>query len=281
MPHLHARAASLSLFLPLFGLFSAPEPEVIYKGSLPGGEPGVVAIRDSRVLADAIAPLDPTFGAMPPDLLERTVLLVTGRPRENACRDSALTEVSTRGSSATVVIEEAVPPEGCECPPGERPPAAWLVTVSRFVKKATVEWKEVPIACPEAGSPRVRAAADTPTLLLESAWDEASGSKILTDQKGYTALLKKLNLEHRGPEVDFSHFRIVVLTGRARENGCRRTNVIGAALAAPEEAEFVLEEVYPGKGQVCAQVFMKPRVFLYRVPATVEKVRLTTKETKP
>lgn len=278
MPHLRSRAASLALALPLLGLFSAPEPEVIYKGSHPGGEPGVQTIRDSRVLAEAIAPLDPAFSGTTPDLLERTILLVTGRPRENACRDSALTEVSTRGSSASVVIEESVPPEGCECLPGDRPPAVWLVTVSRFVRKASVEWKEVPIACPTADSPRVREAVDTPTLLLESAWDEASGSRILTDQKGYAEILKKLNIEHRGPEVDFARFRVVVLTGRPRENGCRRTNVIGAALASREEAEFVIEELYPGKDQVCAQVFMKPRVFLYRVPMTVEKVRVTTKE---
>jgi hypothetical protein len=56
--------------------------------------------------------------------------------------------------------------------------------------------------------------------------------------------------------------------------------VIEATLTTPQEAEFLLEELYPDQGQLCAQVFMKPRVFIYRVPATVEKVRVTTKEGK-
>ena len=236
--------------------------------------------RDSAGLPEALARLDPAFAATTPDILERTVLMVTGRPRENACRESALTEVSTRGSTATVTVEESVLPEGCACPPGDRPPAAWVVTVSRYVKKALVETKEVPVACPPPDSPSVREAVETPVLLLESAWDDVAGSKILTDDASYRALMKKLNVEHRAEQVDFSHFRVVVLTGRARENSCRSTSVIEAKLATPQEAEFLIEERYPDKGQMCAQVFMKPRVFIYRVPATVEKVRVTTKEGK-
>lgn len=274
----HPWVEMLAVALPLFGLFSAPEPEVVYKGSQPGGEPGVQVFRDPAGLAEALARLDPAFAGTPPDVLERTVLIVTGRPRENACRESALTEVSTRGTSATVTVEESVVPEGCDCPPGDRPPAAWVVTVSRFVKKAQVETKEVPIACPAPDSPRVRDAVATPVLLLESAWDDVAGSKILTDDASYRAMMKKLNVEHRAEQVDFAQFRVVVLTGRARENGCRSTQVIEARLATPQEAEFLIEELYPDKGQMCAQVFMKPRMFIYRVPATVEKVRVTTKE---
>jgi hypothetical protein len=273
-------AAPLAVALPLFGLFGAPEPEVVYKGSLPGGEPGVQVFRDTTGLSDALARLDPAFAGTVPDILERTVLVVAGRLRENACRESALTEVSTRGSSATVTIEESVVPEGCACPPGERPPAAWVLTVSRYVKKAQVETKEVPIACPAPDSPQVREAVETPVLLLESACDEPAGSKILTDDASYRAMMKKLNVEHRAEQVDFTRFRVVVLTGRARENGCRSTRVLESKLASPQEAEFLLEELYPDTGQVCAQVFMKPRVFIYRVPATVEKVRVTTKDGK-
>jgi hypothetical protein len=280
MASIKHRAATLAVTLPLFGLFSAPEPEVIYKGNLPGGEPGVQVFRDSTGLPEALARLDPAFAASPPDILERTVLVIAGRPRENACRESALTEVSTRGSSATVTVEESVVPEGCACPPGDRPPAAWVVTVSRFVKKAQVETKEVPVACPSPDSQSVRQAVETPVLLLESAWDDVAGSKILTDDAAYRAMMKKLNVEHRAEQVDFTQFRVVVLTGRARENSCRSTRVIEAKLATPQEAEFLIEELYPDKGQVCAQVFMKPRVFIYRVPATVEKVRVTTKEGK-
>ena len=280
MAFLTQGAATLAVALPLFGLFSAPEPEVVYKGSLPGGEPGVQVFRDAGGLPEALARLDPAFSGTPPDILERTVLVVTGRPRENACRDSALTEVSTRGSTATVTVEESAVPEGCACPPGDRPPAAWVVTVSRYVKKAQVETKEIPIACPSPDSQRVRDAVETPVLLLESAWDDAAGSKILTDDASYRAMMKKLNVEHRAEQVDFTQFRVVVLTGRARENSCRSTSVIESKLATPQEAEFLIEESYPDKGQMCAQVFMKPRVFIYRVPATVEKVRVTTKEGK-
>jgi len=280
MAFLTQGAATLAVALPLFGLFSAPEPEVVYKGSLPGGEPGVQVFRDAGGLPEALARLDPAFAGTPPDILERTVLVVTGRPRENACRDSALTEVSTRGSTATVTVEESAVPEGCACPPGDRPPAAWVVTVSRYVKKAQVETKEIPIACPSPDSQRVRDAVETPVLLLESAWDDAAGSKILTDDASYRAMMKKLNVEHRAEQVDFTRFRVVVLTGRARENSCRSTSVIEAKLATPQEAEFLIEERYPDKGQMCAQVFMKPRVFIYRVPATVEKVRVSTKEGK-
>jgi len=280
MAFLKHRAATFAVALPLFGLFGAPEPEVVYKGNLPGGEPGVQVFRDTAGLPEALARLDPAFAGTPPDVLERTVLLVAGRPRENACRESALTEVSTRGSSATVTVEESVVPEGCVCPPGVRPPAAWVVTVSRYVKKAQVDTKEVPIPCPAADAPSVRQAVETPVLLLESAWDEVAGSKILTDEASYRAMMKKLNVEHRAEPVDFTRFRVVVLTGRARENGCRSTSVLESKLATPQEAEFLLEELYPDKGQMCAQVFMKPRVFIYRVPATVEKVRVTTKEGK-
>jgi hypothetical protein len=240
----------------------------------------VQVFRDTTGLPQALARLDPAFAGPPPDILERTVLVVAGQPRENACRESALTEVSTRGASATVTVEESVVPEGCACPPGARPPAAWVVTVSRYVKKAQVETKEVPIACPSPDSPGVRAAVETPVLLLESAWDDAAGSKILTDDASYRAMMKKLNVEHRAEQVDFTRFRVVVLTGRARENSCRSTSVIEATLTTPQEAEFLLEELYPDQGQLCAQVFMKPRVFIYRVPATVEKVRVTTKEGK-
>ncbi|MCU0229823.1 MAG: hypothetical protein MUC67_00450 [Acidobacteria bacterium] len=270
--------APLAAALPLFGLFGAPEPELVYRGSLPGGEPGVQVFRDAAGLAVALAKLDPAFADAPPDVIERTVLLVTGRPRENACRESAMTEVSTRGSTATITLEESVVPEGCACPPGERPPAAWVLTVSRYVKKAVLEAKEVAIACPAPDSVAVREAVQTPVLLLESAWEEAAGSQILTDDAAYRAMMKKLNVEHRAETVDFTQFRVVVLTGRPRENGCRSTRVLESKLTTPQEAEFLLEELYPDKGQVCAQVFMKPRVFIYRVPATVEKVRVTTKE---
>jgi hypothetical protein len=278
MAFLRRRTAALAVALPLFGLFSAPEPEIVYKGSAPGAAPGVQIVRDSAALAAALATLDPPFDGTPPDILERTVLVVTGRPRENSCRESGLAEVSTRGSTATVVVEEAVVPEGCPCAASERPPAAWVVTVSRYVKKAQVQVRDLPIVCNAPPAAPVREEPKGPVPVLESAWDEPAGSKIVADEASYRAMLKKLNVEHRAEPVDFAEYRLVVLTGRPRENGCRSTQVIEARLAGPQEAEFLIEELYPDKGQMCAQVFMKPRVFIYRVPATVEKVRVTTKE---
>ncbi|RMG45290.1 MAG: hypothetical protein D6718_07770 [Acidobacteria bacterium] len=275
LPRGRARLVLAALLVTLAGggkLFQAPEPEVIYSGTAPGLEPGVTVIRDDAAFDRLVEPLDPDFGGERPDLRKRSVLLVVGRPRENGCRDTALAAVETRNMKAKVTIEERVPEPGCGCGGGARPPAAWLVTVSRLVRKATAETVEAPAEC------RPAPGAERPVLLWEGSWDHAPGAEIVADEAAYASLAKRSGLEGEPPAVDFHAHRVVAVTGRPRSNGCRRTRVVETELDGDEEAVFTLEEVYPGPGQICTQQFLLPKLFVYRVPAGVVRVRTITRE---
>lgn len=261
------------------GLAALPEPEELYRGSAPGLQRGILVARDTNIFDLAIEPLDPGYGGPVPDFTKRTVLRVIGAPLVNSCRDTRLLEVSTRFSTATVRIEELIPEEGCVCQAEERPPVAWLISVARMVKKAELQVTDRVVPCPlKTTSPIVAQANPVPVLLMESSWEESPGAKLLASEAEYREVLKRLGAGERGPSVDFKTSRVTAVTGRPRENSCRRTNVVGAKLTGPEEAEFTLEETYPAKGQLCAQVFSSPVVFLYRVPSTVVRVRTVTLE---
>lgn len=263
-------------------LFSSPSPELIYSGAAPGLEAGVVVIRDDAAFDQAIGPLTPAFGGARPDVKKFTVLRIVGRGRENRCRDTALLEVSTKGMSATARIEERIADPKCSCAAEARPPKVFLVTVSHWVRSAQIRTTEVKVPCktapekPKAPAP----VAGAPVSVFEGSWDGPAGVKVITDAAAYHDVCAKLGLADRGPIVDFSKDRVVVLTGRPRENGCRRTKVVDAHLVGSEEVLFDVEEIYAEKGQMCAQVFMLPEVFLYRVPASVMTARVVTKEVR-
>ncbi len=259
-------------------IFKAAEPKLIYSGTGPGLEEGILVIRDSGAYAQAIAPLDPAFGGAAPDLKKRTVLRVVGRPRENRCRDTALIEVSTKNFTATVKIEERIPDKDCACAPDQLPPKVFLVEVDHAVRNATLAKTDAVIPCPEAA--RQEKKEMRPVQVFEGSWDGEPGTQVIVDQDQYKTVLSRLGLGERGPEVNFEKDRMIVLTGRPRENACRDTKVVDARVDSPEEASFELEEIYPGTGQMCAQVMLHPRVFLYRVPATVMRARVVTREAK-
>lgn len=261
------------------GLFSATEPELIYSGTAMGVGEGVLVIRDKAALEQALAPLAPAFDGAPPDIGKRTILRVTGRDRENGCRDTLLKEVSTRGMSATVKLEERVPGPNCVCPAEARAPRVFLVSVARAVRNAEIIKTDVVIPCSEAEAARVRAASEA-SLIFEGSWDAPAGADVVVEPEEYKKILGRLGIADRGPAVDFEHERIVAVTGRARENGCRKTTVTAARIVGTEDAEFEVEESYPQKGQACTQVMMQPRLFLYRVPATVMRAKLTTREVR-
>lgn len=271
-------AAALAALAPAqASLFSSTEPELIYRGAGPDLEAGVMVIRDAETFARAIEPLDPAFGGPPPDTKKRTVLRIVGRPRENSCRDTVLLEVSTEGTRATAKLEEQVPSPNCKCAADARPPKVFMVTVTRWVRNARVLTSEAEVPCAAAAQPKAPDAAKS-ALIFEGAWDKPAGVKLITEAADYRAVLSDLGLADRGPVVDFDKDRVVVVTGRARENSCRRTRVVGAQLASKEDLVVEIEEVFAGPGQMCAQVMMLPQVFLYRVPSTVMNARAVTKE---
>jgi hypothetical protein len=261
------------------GLFKTTSPTLIYTGAGPGLDPGVLVIRDDQAYARAIEPLDPAFGGPPPKIDDVTVLRVVGRARENRCRDTALLEVSTKGTTATVQLEERVGDPKCACAPDAQPPKVFLVTVTRWVRHAQVVTKDQIVPC-TVTKKDADAAPVKPALIFEGSWDGAPGSKVIIEPDEYRAALVRLGLRDRGPEVDFNKERVLALTGRSRENSCRQTKVADVRLAAPDEVVVELDEIYPGTGQACAQVFMQPRVFLYRVPASVTRARVITRELK-
>jgi hypothetical protein len=261
------------------GLFGGPEPELIYSGAAPDLAEGVIVIRDDESFAQAIAPLDPAFGAAKPIFADRTVLRIVGRVRENSCRETALLEVSTRGTNATVTLEERIPPAECPCRAEARSPRVYLVAVGRGVRNAQVTKTDRVIPCPE-GAAVMNASSGKPNLVFEGSWDAEPGARVIVDAAAYRDLAKALGLGERAPQIDFEQQRLIAVTGRARENGCRRTKVVSAALAAREEAVFEIEETYPGAGQMCTQIFGQPKVFLYRVPATVMRARVVTREVR-
>lgn len=260
--------------------FEAPEPELLYSGTAPGLPVGVLVIDDPKAFDQAVDPLDPDFSGVRPAIPDVSVLRIVGRERADACRDTKLDRVSTSGRTATVYLTERVPAAGCPCPGVSLPPRAWLVAVTGWVTRARREVTDIVVPCDEIEDTEVSAKAEGVVQLLESSWQEPPGGRILTSQDEYKAVLDKLGVGSRAEAVDFSDHRVAVVTGRPRENGCRKTRVVAAQLATTEEAVFTVEEIYPGPGQLCTQVFQPARVFLYRVPSTVTRVRIVTEETK-
>jgi len=269
-------AALLAIGLtPLAGagsLFEMPEPQIIYQGTAPGAKPGVRVIREARTFEELVEPLDPDFSGEMPDFRKRSLLLVTGRPREDGCRDTVVKSVATRNMRAEVVLEERIPVSGCHCEGAPRPPAAWLIAVSHLVRKAELAVEEVEAPC------RAVATGKRPVLLWEASWDHAPGAEIVTSAEDYRKLIQRAGFRGEAAPVDFERNRVVAVTGRPRSNGCRRTRMVEAVVPEPQEAEFTLEETYPAPDQVCTQIFMLPKLFVYRVPASVERVRTVTRE---
>ena len=76
------------------------------------------------VLAEGVMRAAQKIGGEAPNLKNRTVLRIVGRPRDNGCRDTVLKELYTKNFTATVVLEERVPAVGCDCPAMSSPPRA-------------------------------------------------------------------------------------------------------------------------------------------------------------
>lgn len=258
-------------------LFKATEPEVIYLGSTTSSREGVIVIRDPETFREAVAPLTPDYGGELPDLRKQTVLRIVGPELGTGCGRVELSEISTRMSRATVLLSVARPEEGCRCETAPRPRQAWLVSVGGAVRRASLETETIELACSDAQ--RATGSAE-PTLILEGSWDGNPGAIIAGDSVRYAEIARGLGVEGRAPEVDLDSFHVVAVTGRPLANGCRRTLALSAELASPEEFVVTLEEVYPAPGQVCTQVLGLPRVFVYRVPATVTLARVVTRESR-
>ncbi|MDQ7007329.1 MAG: hypothetical protein Q9Q40_08855 [Acidobacteriota bacterium] len=278
LPRLLSCVVACTLLLPAAdaGLFDVPEPQLIYEGSAPGLGEGVLVIRRAEDFDRAIDLLDPGFGAQRPDMRKLTVLRIVGRPRPDACHDTVLKSVSTRNLTATVELEQRVPAADCPCSGPARPPRAWLLTVARVVRRARTQITDVVVPCSEA---RQTAEPDGPALLLQGSWDHDPGGEILDDAKTYRAALARLGAGKRGPEVDFNTHQVLVVTGRPRQNGCRKTRVVEVDVTGAE-ATVTVEEIYPGKGQMCTQLFTLPKAFVYRIPRGVRQIRVTTREVR-
>ncbi len=277
-----ATPVSPSLFagivlLPLAGisLFKAPEPEIIYRGSTDAVELGVVVVRDAETFEEAVEPLSPDVGGPVPNLRKRSILRIVGPRLESGCGETALTAVSTKNTSATVNLQIRRPEPGCVCSAASRPSKAWLVSVSRAVRRAKLVVDEVALPCSDA---RGLAGTSGPLLLLEGSWDLEPGVTIASDPSVYSMMLTRLGVGARGPDVDFDTHRVIAVTGRPRSNGCRRTLAVENRLDTSDELVVTLEEVYPASGQVCAQMFRLPKVFVYRVPSSVTTARVVTTE---
>lgn len=265
--------------LPSFALFETPSPEIVYDGSAPGAAPGVTVIRDQAAFDAAIAVLDPPFGGPTPDVSDRAVLLVVGRPRENACRETALTEISTRGFRAIASLEERLPGRDCACAEVMSPPRAWLVVVGRIVRKAEIAATDVVVPC-DATLSKPDANALGPVLLAEASWDQDAGPRILQTPEDLAKACAELGIADKCPAIDFDTHRGLVVTARARENGCRESRMIKTELSSPQEASFVIEEIYPRVGQVCTMLYQLPRAWVYSVPMTVERAKVVSREVR-
>lgn len=263
----------------LAGLFDVPDPVIVYEGSAPGMEAGVTVIRDAKTLNSVLEDLEPAPDREQLDIEHRTLLLVVGRPRENSCRETAIQEVSTRGIRARVRLVERFAEAGCACAGVPRPPRAFLVAVGRIVRRATLSPTDAVVPCTPALEKQA-AAERGPELLFEASWDEDAGGRIITTAEDWQKACARMTPADRCPEVDFASHRVVLVTGRARSNGCRETRVIKAELVSDEEAAFTVEEIYPGRGQMCTQIFRAPKVFAFRVPASVIRARVTTRESR-
>ncbi|MBP7147348.1 MAG: hypothetical protein KBD01_07365 [Acidobacteria bacterium] len=260
-------------------LFESPSPELMYVGSAAELEPGVTILRDAAAFEAATKGLDPPFGGQVPDFEKLTVLRVVGRPKQNACRETVLKEVSTRFRSATIVLEERRGDDGCRCAEVVSPSSVWLVSVGRSVRRADLDVRETVTPCTPETTARP-AGPPPPELILESSWDEREGSRVVTSADDYAKIMQRLGAGDRGADVDFAQSHVVVITTRPRENACRRTRLIDARTAAPDLVEFDVEEVYPAQGQMCAQMYSAPKAFVYRVPASVTHVKVSTREVR-
>ena len=265
---------TLALSAASAGIFDVPEPQLIYEGTAPGLGDGVLVIRRAADFDRAIDPLDPGFGAERPNLRKFTVLRIVGAERPDACHDTRLKSVSTRNFTATVELEREVPAEGCACSGPARPPRAWLLTVARVVRSAHAQITDVVVDCNAA---RQSSEPDGPALLLQGSWDHDPGGEIIDDDKAYQATLARLGAGGRGPAVDFTTHQVLVVTGRPRQNGCRKTRVVDLKIDGNEVVTTV-EEIYAGKGQMCTQLFALPKAFVYRVPRGIKSIRVMTRE---
>ena len=144
------------------------------------------------------------------------------------------------------------------------------------MRRARTQITDVVVECSEA---RQASEPDGPALLLQGSWDHDPGGEILDDAKTYQATLTRLGAGKRGPEVDFSTHQVLVITGRPRQNGCRKTRVVDLSVTG-DEAVATVEEIYPGKGQMCTQLFALPKAFVYRVPRGIRRIRVTTREVR-
>jgi hypothetical protein len=259
-------------------LLEPPEPKVLYVGTAPGLEPGALVVRDPEHLERALAPLDPPYGGAAIDVDDWSLIRVVGEPRESGCRQTLLRAIQTRklGRTAVVRLEEQVPEKGCRCVGSPRPPRAWLVSVGRSVRQARVEATEEVIPCRELSGEVV---LREPERVYEGSWDGQPGTEIVASEAEYEDLVDRLALGERAPAVDFAEQRLIVVSGQPRQNGCRRTELVEAVIGEDaREARFVIEETFASPGQACPQVYLSPKVFLYRVPASVERAQLTTRE---
>lgn len=271
-------------FPPIFAgsLFKVPNPELIYKGSAPGLPEGVLVIRDEKAFHEAVAPLVPDFGGVMPDFKKRTLIRIVGRARENTCRETRLLEVATRNLTATARVEERIPEADCACGKARRPPSAWLVSVGRSIRRARSEITDRVVPCSKTGdgSSQENGKEDLVAQILEGTVSDDSepGAKMITTSRDYSEACRRLGAGRRCEEIDFSRHRAVMVIGRPRSNGCRKTLLTNASLASPEEVVFQIQEVYPGQGQTCSQIFRDPKAFVYRVPLSVVRARVVTEK---
>ncbi len=252
------------------------EPTRIWAGTAPGRPAGVLLVRDRREWDRVTAGLDPAYAGEMPDFSRERVLLVIGRKRENPCRATVLREVGVHAGEARVSLEERVPAAGCDCPGGPLPPLAWLVTVPRSVLRVGRSVTDVVDPCADARA-TARSAAARPVPVLEATWDEAPGARLLVTPAQVAEVAKRLG--KKLPPIDPARERLAIVTGRPRSNGCRATRVVESGIDG-KTARFVVEERYPAPGQTCAMLYRLPAAFVYRVPASVEKVVVEVREAR-
>lgn len=264
--------------LPASALFEQPAPEIIYTGTAPGTDAGIFVIRDAEAWKDALERLDPAYGGDEPDLDDMTLLLVVGRERLDACRETRLVEVSTERRMAYARMEEVFPSKECACADVVQPPRAWVVSVSRFVRRGEIRATDIVRPCEGDTAPTPQ--LEGPTPIGEGLWDVEPGARIYTNANAWNEACADMELEEVCPAVDFSTQHAVAVIGRSRENGCRRTLLVQAERTSDEEVGFMIDEIYPEQGQMCTQIFRAPKVFLFAVPRSVERARVSTR-TRP
>lgn len=265
------------------GLFDHPDPQVIYEGTTKGLSNDGVALRDAESFRQAIRGLEPPFAGDTPDFDEYTVLRIVGRPIDDTCRSTRLTRIDTRNRRAFVYLEERIPEQPCRCEKADGSSRTWLILVGRSVRRVEIQATDVVTPCEEIAAAQPDSDAPRPVLEGDGVHDAAPGAEIVITQKRLAEVCRALGLgDVNCPEVDFGDERVVVVTGRARENGCRATRLADASLVTDDEgklqARFVVEELYPGKGQICTDIMRQPKGFLFRVPADVASAKVVTRE---